>query len=386
MAWCMPPSNIRRSLEARSVDDSEALKVAGVRQTVPIDPFKPPPAFRPLGGIAVIADNTWAAFQGRKKLKIEWDNGPNASYDSEKYKKELQSTARKPGKIVRNQGDAESAFAKGGRVFEADYYVPLLAHASMEPMVATAEFKDGKVTAWAPTQNPQAAQAIIAQELGIEKRDVICNVTLLGGGFGSKSKPDYVAEAAVLSKKVGRPVKRRRIRWRGAVTSPAATRPNERWSMDFVSDCVATGRVIRMLTIVDGCTRECPAIEVDTSLGGLRVRRVLDRIASERGLPEAIVLDNGPEFRSRALGAWSEERGVRLEFIQPGKPVQNAYVESFNGRLRDECLNANWFTSLSDARRKIEAWRQDYNQQRPHSSLDYVPPAEFARTRAEMRA
>jgi putative transposase len=179
---------------------------------------------------------------------------------------------------------------------------------------------------------------------------------------------------------------RRRIRWRGAVTSPAATRPNERWSMDLVSDCVATGRVIRMLTIVDGCTRECPAIEVDTSLGGLRVRRVLDRIASERGLPEAIVLDNGPEFRSRALAAWSEERGVRLEFIQPGKPVQNAYVESFNGRLRDECLNANWFTSLSDARRKIEAWRQDYNQQRPHSSLDYVPPAEFARTRAEMRA
>src|SRR5207253_6941128 len=103
-------------------------------------------------------------------------------------------------------------------------------------------------------------------------------------------------------------------------------------------------------------------------------------------LPEAIVLDNGPEFRSRALAGWSEERGVRLEFIQPGKPVQNAYVESFNGRLRDECLNANWFTSLSDSRRKIEAWRQDYNQQRPHSSLDYVPPAEFARTRAEMRA
>ena len=126
-------------------------------------------------------------------------------------------------------------------------------------------------------------------------------------------------------------------------------RPNEKWSMDFVSDCVSTGRVIRMLTVVDNCTRECPAIEVDTSLGGLRVRRVLDRIASERGLPEAIVLDNGPEFRGRALTAWSEERGVRLEFIQPGKPVQNAYAESFNGRLRDECLNANWFTSLSDA-------------------------------------
>ena len=179
---------------------------------------------------------------------------------------------------------------------------------------------------------------------------------------------------------------RRRIRWNGVATSPAATRPNERWSMDFVSDCVSTGKVIRMLTIVDDCTRECPAIEIDTSLGGLRVRRVLDRIATERGLPEAIVLDNGPEFRGRALAAWSAERGVRLEFIQPGKPVQNAYAESFNGRLRDECLNANWFTSLSDARRKIETWRQDYNQQRPHSSLDYLSPAEFARIRAEMHA
>ena len=179
---------------------------------------------------------------------------------------------------------------------------------------------------------------------------------------------------------------RRRIRWTGAVSGPVATRANERWSIDFVSDCVSTGRVIRMLTVVDDCTRECPAIEVDTSLGGLRVRRVLDRIASERGLPEAIVLDNGPEFRGRALAAWSEERGVRLEFIQPGKPAQNAFAESFNGRLRDECLNANWFTSLSDARRKIEDWRQDYNQQRPHSSLNYLPPAAFARTLVEMRA
>ena len=137
-----------------------------------------------------------------------------------------------------------------------------------------------------------------------------------------------------------------------------------------------------MLTMVDDYTRECPSIEVDTSLGGLRVRRVLDRVAAER----AIVLDNGPEFRGRALAAWSEERGVRLEFIQPGKPVQNAYVESFNGRLRDECLNANWFTSLHDARRKIEEWRQDYNQERPHSSLGYLSPAAFAQTRAEMVA
>jgi putative transposase len=179
---------------------------------------------------------------------------------------------------------------------------------------------------------------------------------------------------------------RRRIRWTGAAIRPAATRPNQRWSIDFVSDCVSSGRVIRMLTMVDDCTRECPAIEVDISLGGLRVCRVLDRVVAERGLPEAIVLDNGPEFRGRALAAWSEERGVRLEFIQPGKPVQNAYVESFNGRLRDECLNANWFTSLNDAKRRIEEWRQDYNQQRPHSSLAYLSPAAFALTRAEMQA
>jgi isoquinoline 1-oxidoreductase beta subunit len=193
--------------KVRSVDDSDALKVAGVHQTIAIDPFKPPPGFQPLGGIAVIADNTWATFQGRKKLKVEWDNGPNAAYDSDQYKQELYATARKPGKVIRNVGDADGEFAKGGRIVEAQYYVPLLAHASMEPMVATAEFKDGVCTAWAPTQNPQAVQAIIAQELGIPKENVICHVTLLGGGFGRKSKPDYVAEAAVLSKKTGRPVK-----------------------------------------------------------------------------------------------------------------------------------------------------------------------------------
>ncbi|HEX8765287.1 MAG TPA: molybdopterin cofactor-binding domain-containing protein [Candidatus Acidoferrum sp.] len=193
--------------KVKSADDTEALKVPGVRQTVAIDPFKPPPAFQPLGGIAVIADNTWAAFQGRKKLKIEWDHGANASYDSDQYKKELQATALKPAKVIRSAGDVDSVFAKASDVFEANYYVPLLAHASMEPMVALAEFKDGKVTAWAPTQNPQAAQTIISSELGIPKENVICHVTLLGGGFGRKSKPDYVAEAAVLSRKLGKPVK-----------------------------------------------------------------------------------------------------------------------------------------------------------------------------------
>lgn len=191
----------------KSYDSQAPLQIAGVHQTVPIDPFQAPCAFQPLGGVAVIADNTWAAFQGRKKLNIVWDNGANEAYDSGEYKKGLRSTARQPNKVVRSNGDVDSAFARASQFYEADYYVPLLAHASMEPMVALADFKDGKVTAWAPTQNPQAAQDIISKELGIPKEDVICHVTLLGGGFGRKSKPDYVAEAAVLSKKVGRPVK-----------------------------------------------------------------------------------------------------------------------------------------------------------------------------------
>jgi len=191
----------------KSYDDKEALKVRGVRQTVPIDPFKPPPAFQPLGGIAVIADNTWAAFEGRKKLNIGWDNGPNETYSSDAYKNELRATSHNPCKVVRNIGDADAAFAKASKVYEADYYVPLLAHAAMEPLVALAEFRDGKATLWAPTQNPQAVQDIVSKELGISKEDVICHVTLLGGGFGRKSKPDYVAEAAILSKKVGQPVK-----------------------------------------------------------------------------------------------------------------------------------------------------------------------------------
>ncbi|MDQ1409740.1 MAG: isoquinoline 1-oxidoreductase subunit beta, partial [Acidobacteriaceae bacterium] len=193
--------------KVKSYDDKETMKVAGVRQTVPIDPFKPPPAFQPLGGIAVIADNTWAAFQGRKKLNIAWHNGPNETYNSDAYKNELRATSHNPCKVVRNIGDADAAFAKANKVYEADYYVPLLAHAAMEPLVALAEFRDGKATLWAPTQNPQAVQDIVSKELGIAKEDVICHVTLLGGGFGRKSKPDYVAEAAVLSKKMGRPVK-----------------------------------------------------------------------------------------------------------------------------------------------------------------------------------
>lgn len=193
--------------KVKAYDAQAPLQVPGVRQTIPIDPFQPPCAFQPLGGIAVIADNTWAAFQGRKKLNVSWDNGANETYNSDVYQKELQATAHQPCKVIRAQGEVDKEFAKGAPAYEADYYVPLLAHATMEPMVALAEYKDGVVTAWAPTQNPQAAQEIISKELGIPKEKVICHVTLLGGGFGRKSKPDYVAEAAILSKKVGRPVK-----------------------------------------------------------------------------------------------------------------------------------------------------------------------------------
>ncbi len=175
---------------------------------------------------------------------------------------------------------------------------------------------------------------------------------------------------------------RRRERKRLArerVGMPVLIRPNQEWSIDFVSDALANGRAIRSLTVLDDFTKEAPAIEVDTSLSGLRVTRVLDRIIAERGKPDGLRLDNGPEFTSRCFIAWAEQRGVPLIYIQPGKPVQNSYIESFNGRFRDECLNANWFENLADARRKIEAWRLDYNQARPHSSLAYRTPEEFAR-------
>jgi len=165
---------------------------------------------------------------------------------------------------------------------------------------------------------------------------------------------------------------RRRKRKRVAVarvTKPVVAARNERRSMDFVRDTVGNGRVFRALTVVDDFTRECPVIEVDTSLTGERVAGVLDRLARTRGLPAGIVCDNGPEFAGQVLDQWAHERGVALHFIEPGKPVQNAYAESFNGRLRDECLNGSWFTSVADARETIEAWRRDYNEARPHSGL-----------------
>lgn len=156
------------------------------------------------------------------------------------------------------------------------------------------------------------------------------------------------------------------------------TRPNQRWSMDFVHDVTFDGRKLKFFNVVDDFTRENLAIEVDTSIGGHRVSQVLERIIAARGLPEAILSDNGPEFISRALDAWAYGRGIRHQFIEPGKPMQNAYIESFNGKLRDECLNESYFAGVLDARKIAAAYRRDYNHVRPHSSLDNMTPMEFA--------
>ena len=174
-----------------------------------------------------------------------------------------------------------------------------------------------------------------------------------------------------------RRLKRKRLA-RSAVPVALLSRANQEWSMDFVMDWLATGRAVRLLTMVDNYTRECPAIEVDSCLSSQRVTRVLQWVMEQREAPESIRCDNGPEFTSRHFLAWCEERRIGLVHIQPGRPMQNGHVESFNGRLRDECLNAHWFATLADARQKIEAWREDYNEQRPHSALGYRTPREFA--------
>jgi isoquinoline 1-oxidoreductase subunit beta len=192
----------------KSVDDADAKKVAGVIGTATIEPYKGASyGMNALGGVAVIANSTWASMQGRKKLKPEWDLGVNANYNSAEYKTGLRETAKKPGTVNRAAGDVDAEFAKTPKTHEAEYWVPHLAHCEMEPPSAVADYKDGKVTIWTATQNPQQVQNTVAPAVGCKPEDVTCNVTLLGGGFGRKSKPDYVAEAAILSKQLGKPVK-----------------------------------------------------------------------------------------------------------------------------------------------------------------------------------
>jgi len=181
----------------------------------------------------------------------------------------------------------------------------------------------------------------------------------------------YRAEALAV-----RRLKRKRLS-RAAIASHLV-RSNQEWALDFACDTLATGRGIRVLAVVDAFTRENLSLEVDTSLSSRRVTRALEAVVERRGKPEAIRCDNGPELTSRHFLSWCEERKIQLIHIQPGRPMQNGHVESFNGRLRDECLNANWFRNLMDARAKISAWRDEYNGERPHSSLGYRTPNEFA--------
>lgn len=186
----------------------------------------------------------------------------------------------------------------------------------------------------------------------------------------------------------GLAVRRKGRRRRSEVPRPVRDpigETNQRWGLDFIHDTLANGRTFRCLAAVDEYSRECVALEVDHSLGSARVIEVLERLRNERGLPQQIVVDNGPEFTSRAFDAWAYARGVELVYIQPGKPTQNAFVESFNRGFRDECLNLHWFVSLRDARRNIEHWRIDYNRVRPHSSLGELTPAEYVRKKTELK-
>jgi len=183
----------------------------------------------------------------------------------------------------------------------------------------------------------------------------------------------YRAEGLALPRKRAK----RRLWQRPQPLSPA-TAPRQRWSIDFVADRFDGNRRLRAFTVVDDFSRECPTIHVDTSIGGVRLVRLLEELRANGGLPGTIVCDNGPEFTSRAFLTWAEDRGIAIRFIQPGKPTQNAFIESFNGRFREECLEAHWFTSLRHAREVIEAWRLDYNEVRPHSAIGDRTPAEFA--------
>ncbi len=170
------------------------------------------------------------------------------------------------------------------------------------------------------------------------------------------------------------------------VPLPAPSAPNECWSMDFVADRLSDGRAFRLLTLVDNFSRISPAIEVDFSLTGKRVVEVLEQMKLRHGLPKTIKVDQGSEFISKVMDEWAHRHQVKLEFSRPGKPTDNAFIESFNGRLRQECLNQNWFITLDDAKQIIEAWRQDYNQFRPHSSLDHRTPSEFVGRWQQIRA
>jgi len=193
--------------QVRSFDDTETLKVPGVEQVVRMPVPKEPLGFQALGGLAVVASNTWAAMEGRKKLQIEWEDGANAAYESAAYRSTLEAATKQPGDIRRMEGDIEAAFGNGAKTLEATYYSPHFVHAPMEVPAAVASVKDGKCEVWACCQDAQSLRTTTAQAIGMDEADVTAQVALLGGAFGRKSKPDFGAEAAIISKAIGAPVK-----------------------------------------------------------------------------------------------------------------------------------------------------------------------------------
>jgi len=238
-----------------------------------------------------------------------------------------------------------------------------------------------------PRGRDDAALHTRLRELAYERRRYgyrRLHVLLRRDGWGVNHKRVYR-----LYREEGLLVRQRRRKRAAAherVPLPRPLRPDQGWSMDFLADALGNGRRFRTLNIVDEYTREAPAIEVDTALPGARVARVLEELKQQGRKPEWIVTDNGPEFTGKKLDQWAYENGVRLETIRPGRPMENGYIESFNGKMREECLNENWFVDLADAREKIEGWRVDYNTRRPHSALGYLTPVEFAHRAAALRS
>lgn len=243
-----------------------------------------------------------------------------------------------------------------------------------------------RVTEWPRSTHRHQSRAADSTPLRMELRDLAANrprygyrrltVLLRRQGWHVNHKRVYrLYREDGLQVRIKR---RKKLASGSRVTFPGARRVNERWTMDFVSDALAAGRRIRVLTVLDSFTRECLALRVAPSLPSQAVTDALEEVIAVRGEPQAIQVDNGSEFTSNHFDAWAYLRGVQIDFIRPGKPIDNAFIESFNGRLRDECLNSHWFESLDDARRAIHAWRQDYNERRPHSALGDRSPSEFA--------
>jgi putative transposase len=238
---------------------------------------------------------------------------------------------------------------------------------------------DRSTLSYQSRRDPQAALRVRLRELAASRVRFgyrRLTVMLRREGWAVNAKRVYrlyTADGLAVRTKV-----RKKIARRARVPAPVATRPNERWSMDFVAARFHDGRWFRVPTPVDQFTRECPLLLPERSLSGAKVALALAQVIAERGAPVSITVDNGTEFGSRAMEAWAYQYGVQLDFIRPGRPVENSYIESFNGRLRDECLNVEVFFNLADVRAKLERWRQDYNQVRPHSALRDNAPALFA--------